>query len=152
MVQHVFSAICRRVLQDKPTDLVSLIDCIQQVAVPVGVRPEGAGGVLVPIDITIFSMWTRADRERPEEGTARVQIELPSGDLLFGREFPVELSAATFVRITLPMVMHPFTTPGRYQHIIEVRQDDGTWHEVARLPIDFAAAPLPAVAPQITPN
>lgn len=132
MVQHVFSAICRRVIQDAPTDLVSLIDCVQHVNVPEGARPNEVDGVLLPVDITIFTTWIRADRDQPASGVGRVMLVLPDGNSLHGREFPIDLSKTSFFRAGLPIAMHPFTTPGRYQHLVELRRDDGSWHEVAR--------------------
>ncbi len=142
MIQHVYSVICRRVLRDAPTDLISLIDCLHSVAVLPHERPTGSSGVLIPIDSTVFSLWTRADFEQPTRGVARLRLVTPDGLVLPGEVFEVDLTTAVNHRVSMPLAMHPFTVPGRYWHIVE-RGDGGLWTEVGRLHLDILVATPP---------
>lgn len=97
--------------------------------------------MLIPLDSTVFSLWTRAEFERPTRGLARMRLVTPDGLVLPGEVFEVDLSTAVNQRVSMPLLMHPFTVPGRYWHILDVGER-GVWTEVGRIHLDmFVATP-----------
>lgn len=135
MIYHVWSVLCSRSSTDKETNNVSLFDVIEQLNVlapdPI---PDGAG---IPIQSELVTLWSRENPEEPGRTGGRVRLLSPNASVAFAQEFDINLLEHHRVRTQLRMNGFPLRGFGRYLLVVEQRQGEDAWREVARIPIQL---------------
>lgn len=151
MIRHVYTLLARRVLVDRAANSMSVIDWVDQIVVEN--LPEGFAGLAgLAVDFQLISSWTRDDPAVPVVGRARLRLLLPAGQELDGAPFEVNLRETVDVRLIRPFPIHPYKTPGRYWHIVEVETAPDAWQEVARFPVDILRASTKSATTEPTPS
>ena len=131
-MRHVWTVVCEKVVVDSRTNNASL-DVLEQVLL----GPEAFGSdapVLVPMPMTIASLWHRNELDDPERGTARMTIIDPSGTRIAEAEIAVDLTQHVRSRSFAQTGGMPITGVGVYEFVIEQQANDD-WTEVARVPL-----------------
>ncbi len=132
-MRHVWSVFCRRVLTDKDSNAISLIECID--AITAGFEGEGSPPD-IPVNATLVSFWRRSNPEKPERGRARVRLEGPDGEMIREIPYQVDLSANSSGRVNVAVLVLPFRGDGVYEFVVSLQdQETGVDSEVARLPV-----------------
>ena len=67
MAEHLWSVLCGRAVIDKYTSTLSIFDVRE--AITVGVPEEAPQPIIVPIPITMASLWLRSETDIGETGT-----------------------------------------------------------------------------------
>lgn len=131
MAKLVWALLCRRIIIDQQTNLVSYVDALDAVAIPE--FPFKAPPVLVG------TLWQREGEKNLE---MRVQVYAPSGAQLVTFEAsPLEFEPAhKRARMNAGVAGFEIAGPGRYQFGIETREK-GKWVEVHRVPFDVDPVP-----------
>lgn len=142
MAKHIWTIVCRRSIVEKDTNVLSIIDVIEQLSVEVHAPPQRPDSeVFGSAAFHLISFWERTDPKRAEPST---QIEMrvisPSGKKLgkleagFAMNDPHVRSRAT---VSVPSM--PVQESGRYE--INVYLKKGTrWQRVATVPLTIVVS------------
>ena len=153
MIDHIWSVLCRKSMIDSESNNISLLDVVEQVAVEISpgqeIPPEG--GVIVPYEFELVSMWARSDYERSAEGEARIQFTTARGATPIRQVFRVDVTEHVRFRTRNRLSGMPIDEEGTYFFTVELRlADDEEWAEVASVPLQVFLRdqpPAEAVAP-----
>lgn len=135
-MEHVWTVFAERVITDKSSNQVSLIDAVEEIRI---VFPAGPTRVFpVPFDGWFITLWVRSDVTRPEKGLMRVSFIGPAGEPIVaakpeGEE--VDLTEKLRIRLTTHMISVPSKGNGRYHYIVEQKLET-QWVRVAKIPVD----------------
>jgi hypothetical protein len=138
-MEHVWSILAQDVLINDESKAVSLIGIIERITLFIPIEHKTKDLPILPLRMSLVSMWARSRYEEAERGRARVAIKDPDAKTIKGFEpfeYDVELVASTSFRFTAKFRSFPFTKTGFYQIIIQ-RQIGNRWREVAILPIEI---------------
>lgn len=89
MVEHVWTVLCEKVLEDPDTRVISLVDILERLIIdPEGgmeqqiekAREAGKKGVFVNVQMQVVSWWIRSDHEKEEISHARIAFVSPLGE------------------------------------------------------------------------
>jgi len=132
MIRHVWTVACIHAVVDQESNLLSLLDVIEQITIPGTPAPNKAIGIT--LDLT--SLWVREDPDVPEQGHARVRFVSPSGNELKSIQTNVDLSEHERLRSRGRFVGLPAPEAGRFTFRVDLA-NEGTeeWNEVALIPI-----------------
>lgn len=132
MAKLIWAVLCRRVLQDAPTNLMSYIDTVDALAA--SQFPVPAPGLVVG------TLWSREGDEPSIE--VQVRVLSPDGAQLgdvSGAVLPLEPQHQRG-RVNVGLAGFPMNGPGRIEYVIEIRKGE-EWIEAGRLPLDLSIAP-----------
>jgi hypothetical protein len=132
MIQHVWSVLCTRAVIDNETNIISLFDVVEQIAV---VGPGGEG--VAPVSLEMVTLWSRESLEEATRGRARLRIVGPDG-MQIGNPIEHDVDLTNFVRIRnrFRMAAFPVIGPGKYSLVVEIEQNDA-WRQVANVPVQL---------------
>ncbi len=130
MINHHFSLICKHASIDEYSKSVSIFDVIEQINVLA--KPDQT--VNIPMHFDVFSLWMRSDLDTPAKGVARVFLRDPNGISKKHVEVDIELSESTYFRSIIKVSAIELRGPGKYNFIIELKQKDENWKEMASIP------------------
>src|SRR5262249_55181536 len=132
MIRHVYSVLCTRMITDRDTNNVSLIEIVERLAGPAD--PEPAQG-LIAIQLDFVSMWARSNPDEPTRGRARLKYLSPDNNSMADPiVYPVDLSDLIRVRNLTRFGAIPLRGGGTYHFVVEFERED-RWEEVARYPL-----------------
>lgn len=138
MIDHIWTVPCRQAIIDRDTNLVSLLNVIEQVTIPEKPRSEG----IVPVQVEVVSLWQRSDPGVPSESRARVTFRSPTGEDLAAGEFELDLSQWQRLRTRHCFRGLPVREEGQYRFSVELWQGSGAqWEEVASIPMEIVFRP-----------
>ena len=153
MIDHVWSVLCAKTLIDKDTNVISIIDVIEQFKlVAAGIEeisPEGTrhrdpsevdSAPVFPVSVEVVSMWVRRDSGQPASGVTRLRWEARGKEPRpLGGTMDVDL-AGDFERMRTRVRINglPASESGRYYFVVEFQQSGAAdWVDVAKLPLDI---------------
>ncbi|MFC2058341.1 hypothetical protein ACFLTS_01690 [Chloroflexota bacterium] len=143
MIEHIWTVLCSRVITDKESNNVSLLDVMEEITLIV--QGAGSGGevllekdrAILPFTLVLASLWSRKKTDKPVAGTAKDIVITPSGKILTENEFKVDLSNHIRMRTkrnlhNLPVAVNE---PGRYIFRTELlNEKNKTWKKVSSIP------------------
>ena len=139
MVDHVWTVFCTRSVIDKDTNNVSLFEVLEKISA-VGEVPEEKGKEKVvpaiPINAHLVTLWARRNPLISVKGRARIVFESPSHNLLFQREYEVDLSSFLRTRVRSEISALPVPESGWYRFKVELLSESGNWQKVASIPLE----------------
>ena len=80
-MEHSWSVLCHRVIIDKDTFRLTLLDTIEQLKVTGPKQELSQELVLVRLDCVLASHWTRSDLAQPETSQVRISLVNPHGEM-----------------------------------------------------------------------
>jgi hypothetical protein len=132
MINHVFSVICDKSSIDSETNKVSILEVLEQLIV----FTDQSERISLPIQFELFSLWTRAQFDKPAQGQMRIHFCNPSGVCKVQAEVAIDLSSVLFYRTRFRANGIELVGPGVYKFVVELKPDEKTeWVEVAQLPL-----------------
>jgi hypothetical protein len=132
MIRHVWTVACIHAVVDQESNLVSLLDVIEQINIPEKPSPNKAIGLT--LDLT--SLWVREDPQAPEQGHAKITFITPSGNELKSLPMNIDLSEHERLRTRGRFVGLPAPENGRYTFRVELAiESTEEWNVVASIPI-----------------
>jgi hypothetical protein len=135
MTRHVWTVACMHAVIDQESNLVSLLDVIEQINIPGKPAPDKAVGLT--LDLT--TLWVRENPETPEKGRARITLVSPSGAELKSIIMDVDLSAHERLRSRGRFVGIPAPEDGRYTFRVDSAPENSEeWIQVALIPLQIA--------------
>lgn len=139
MIGHVWTVICSRVLIDRDTNNVTLVEVLEQVTLVASGPPPPESAV--PLEMEIVTLWERRDENVPARARARIHLVAPDGKTANPLEYVVDLTTHVRTRSRTQVKGFPFRGFGRYEFRVAVRQDgQEDWQEVSRAPLQVVAA------------
>ncbi len=143
MADHVWSVLCRKGVQDKETNIISLHEVTERVTakVPDGVGFEeeiDAGRVLFPVQLEVVSWWVRSEGP-PKKIEGRLLMVAPDGEEISGLKFDIDLTGKHKSRRTIAKLpgIPANHGGGRFWFIIQSRDGDESWSTETRIPLMF---------------
>jgi len=133
-MRHIWTVVCKHAVIDKDTNLISLLDVLEEITIFDKPKPGG----LVNFPIEFMSLWIRDDLSKPCKGIYRMRYIKPSGEnISIGPEIGVDLSEFERSRNKLSFQGVRVDQGGEINFIIEVKTEDLNWLEIAKIPIKF---------------
>jgi len=131
MIDHVWSVLCETSLLDQDSNLISLINVLEEITIP----EEPAEGKALPIVVNLVSTWIRSDLNTPGKGQSRINFVSPSGNTLQSLANDVDLTNHERLRAKGQFRGLQAPEAGQYHFYIEFREDDHQeWSKVASVP------------------
>jgi hypothetical protein len=150
VVDHVWTVLCSLSSVDEQTRAVSLFNVVEQITITepaVALKERLEKRANVPIQMELWSWWTRADFEKAETAIARYSLVGPGGVQLPPKLLRIALEEYTTAHTRLRISGFPFMGFGIYWWVIERQGVGDAWEKVARFPME-----LTYVQPISSPN
>jgi hypothetical protein len=135
MAQHIWTVPCRLSTVDRESNNVSLIQVLEEIAVPT-VPPVQPSLALFPAIFDVVTLWGRDDENSSEGATGRMSLVSPTGEALIVTEYEIDLRESRRFRAVSRILGFPTQTSGTYKFRIERRSAaEGEWEYVAAIPL-----------------
>ena len=136
MAKHVWSVLAQRVIQDRTSNQLSLIDLIDVISVKFDRPPDSEKQLAFQLNLQLVSSWMRSNPATPEQGTTRLSVVSPTGKRSVGSgELLIDLRTTPNARTIFRTGKLPYTGPGTYGFVVELRQGK-SWKRVASVPFE----------------
>jgi len=149
MTRHVWTVACTHAVIDQESNLISLLDVIEQL----NITGKPAPNKVVGLTLDLTTLWVRENPETPEKGRARITLVSPSGAELKSMIIDVDLSAYERLRSRGRFVGIPAPEDGRYTFRVDSAPENSeAWIQVALIPLQIAFAEEQHEEDKITPD
>jgi len=137
-MKHVWTIICKKSIIDSDTNLISIVDVIEQlqIGLPKKIMEENKT-VNLPVNFEIISSWADFDRTIIKKGWVNVVVLDPKGNKLknFESKFVMD-KHYTNVRTRLKISGLPISIKGVYSFIVQFKdKENGKYQEIASVPL-----------------
>ena len=134
MIRHIWSVICMQAVIDKDTNLISLINVVEQLNIPEKPSPEKVVG----FNLEMVSYWVRESPNVSEKAKGRVLFVSPSGLILKSIDYEIDLSTYERLRSRSRIVNFPAPESGQYMFKVEFSSEKAKkWKQVASVPLQI---------------
>lgn len=151
MARLVWAVLCEKVIQDKSSNLLSLINVLERLNVAateseISAAKEDPDQMLaVPVDINVAAWWTRSDADEEEGFEVLLLVVAPDGSIVIRHSLAVDLAELSSKRTIFKIEALPIGHgAGEYQFELQVvvpePHGSGQAETVARLPLDLKLA------------
>jgi hypothetical protein len=132
MITHVWSVLCQNSIIDQDSNLVSLINSIEELTLP----DEPAPNKVYPITVSLVTLWIRSDINIPISGFGRSVFTSPNGEELQSLEQELDLKNYERLRTRSYFSGLKLSEAGQYYFNVEYRDNvKQEWRKVAALPV-----------------
>ncbi len=132
MIQHIWTVVCSNAIIDQETNLVSLINIIEELTIQGA--PKSKGGIGIAVDIV--TLWIRTNADEPSYGNYRVSLVSPIGEVLNTVEGQLDLTIYERLRTRTKFIGFPANQPGRYKFKVDQEEEESKeFRTVASIPI-----------------
>jgi len=132
MINHIWSVVCERTILDRVTNLISIINSLEELTVQGPLEKNR----MLAAPIEIISYWVRSDFAVPEKGQANYKFVTPSGETIKNKEIDIDLLEYERLRSRIQFTNLNFPEPGLYQFQVDYRIDnDSVWETVVSIPL-----------------
>ena len=133
-MKHIWSMVCRNLLEDKITNNPSLIDVTEHIGFRGELPDERPVNLPFPFPFLVVSNWWRDDEDDRAKYVCRVRFISPDHSELKKIEFEVNLEEVTNMRTFGQISDLPFTESGIYEFEVAYKATN-RWKVVAKIPI-----------------
>lgn len=137
MIKHHFSLICGHAVVDERTKLLSAFDIIEQI----NVNANEDETIQIPMHFDLISAWIRDEKGKSENATSRISLCKPKEIVNEIKVIDIKITGSTFYRSIISFSGIKLTGPGLYKFLIEIKQEDKDWEEVAEIPFIVSYKP-----------
>ncbi len=136
MIDHVWSVLCTRSVVDRDSNMISLLDGIEEVTATVPPAFEN-NPVAIPFVYEIVSLWSRSDPALPVRARGRIRLLDQAGAQIgVSHDFDIDLTRHERLRTQAKSAGLPAHGSGRYWFVVELQLEERPeWQQVARLPL-----------------
>lgn len=135
-MKHIWTVFCRDVLEEKSTDVPSLINVTERIGFRGDLPDERPCTLPFPFPVHIVSNWWREESDVSNDFVVRVRFLAPDRTELRSLPYDIEFGPGTKFRSIGRIVDLPFTENGVYEFEISY-QDGGEWIQVAGIPLEI---------------
>ena len=135
-MRHVWSVLCRSLLEDKSSGKSSLIDVTERIGFQGDPPDERPITLPFPFPLHLVSNWRRGHEDYKRKYPCRVRFISPAGDALRTYEFEVNLEEFPRMHTFGSFDDLPFTDSGTYEFEVAYKDSDD-WKVVSRIPLDI---------------
>ena len=142
MIRHIWSVPCSLCITNDQTKNLTLIEVLEQLNIQANSLPEGVeGGIAVTFDVA--SLWVREPIDQPTQGTGRICILSPTGEVLETMpQYEIDLATQPRARTISRSRGLPVRGLGIYHLVVQLREGKETnWQDVARIPLEIRTLP-----------
>ena len=144
MPNHVWSTVCSKAILDRETNNISLIEVLEEIQF--GPPPPDndlgqEGYVMLPIPMTLVTLWERESGSDSETFAVRIKFVDPTGTWIGPKDTEREhtIDKLRFRSINRMMAV-PFSESGRYIILVQSKTSgSGRWKQNARVPLSIIA-------------
>jgi hypothetical protein len=135
MAEHIWSVLCTKVVTDKDTNSISLLEVIDGIKVLVR-KPWPAKEIhMMPFALDLMSLFQRSAPSRGEKTVSKLKITAPDGRVLTENELAIDLSTAVRFRANMRATQFALTGEGTYHFVVYLKKNR-KWSKVASIPLD----------------
>lgn len=135
----IWAVLCERSVIDRDTNMVSLINVLEEMTMAVQPPPEAPDASLpqavIPVPIELVTLWARSDEKIPERGRYRVRLLLPDDRVPADSEFEVDLTQFLRLRHRSRFPGLPVAGEGTYHFVVEEGAGGGGWATMSEVPL-----------------
>src|ERR1700730_5824840 len=141
MARHVWSVLCTRGILDRGTELLSMIDVIEELrAFTSDTRipdPSENVGLATP-HLTLVSTGLRSARKQAEAASMSLSIQTPyKRDVPLINDVKIDLESGWRCRLILSISVIPLHGPGSYELCVHLNSPGEASAPVAKIPFDL---------------
>jgi len=137
-ISHIWTVACIDSVVDQNTHNVSLYNVVEQLHLKIDQKEKTIPkDVMIPFKMQIVSLWRKLPENKKIKATQKITAIDPSGQELGKFEYPFEI-ASNQRRFRAHVLMENFRVSdksGDYIFKIEIKEDKGTFEEVAQIPV-----------------
>jgi hypothetical protein len=139
MAKHIWTVLCKRAITDGETNIVSLIDVIEEISIASNPPIPADKWSAIPFEVVVISLLERSNQDVLEQCELKVEIVSPSGETHPNRMFAsIDLTKTLRVRRLFRINGLPLYGFGAHRFVVSMRKsDDDPWSRVAELPLDY---------------
>ena len=132
MIDHIWSIVCQHSILDRDTNLLSIINVIEELTIKEQPEPEKSLGIV----LELTSLWVRSDFNVPGQGFARYVFASPSGQSIKEIEVDIDLTKFERLRSRGQFIGLSLLESGRYNFRVEFRENkEEEWKQISSIPI-----------------
>lgn len=144
-MKHIWSLICNKAIVDESTNLISIIENIEEFKIQVDeiekIRKEHTDLkkdiIILPIDFEIVSFWIDYNIKEQREANIKIELIDPSGKELNTYNFELNFpKLKKRMRTRFKILGFPFTKTGEYLFRIHLNQIGKKQETVAEVPVE----------------
>lgn len=137
MIKHHFSLICGHAVVDERTKLLSAFDIIEQI----NVSANKDEIIQIPMHFDLISAWRRDEKDKSQTATLRIALCKPNENVNEIKVIDIEIAGSTFYRSIISFSGIKLTGSGLYKFLIDIKQENKDWEEVAEIPFIVSYTP-----------
>ena len=149
-MQHKWTILCERIIVDETSQLLSLIDVIEDINIP-ALPCDDKNITVVPIRWVLVNFWARTDETIPEYAEIKIRLVSPIETVVAERELKIDLTEKVNLRHFFRSGELPVQGEGTYRFIIEIN-NDGVWEIVSETPYRVNVMPVTETQPSPSNN
>lgn len=145
-MKHLWSILCRHGVVDKDSNVLTLVDVLEEVSVQFhGATPDPVGSHVLQIQMELVTLWSKEELDRSKTNRFRVVLETPGDPQPTVRpECTVKFSDDKLrVRSIAKTTALLWRGVGTYTFFVQVLGAKGKWKTVAELPFEVRIKPEP---------
>jgi hypothetical protein len=140
MAEHIWSVLCNKISVDRVTNILSIFDVREGASFKI-IKPEEGKQVVIPINLTLVSMWIRSDLNKPESIKFKPVVLSPDGKKMddLGVELVADLVNNHKHRTNIQFMDFPISQSGFYRFQLEVKEVKNKkikWNKVCDIPFE----------------
>ena len=135
-MKHIWSVFCRDVLEDKTTDVPSLISVTERIGFRGEIPDERPFDLPFPFPVHIVSNWWRVAPDDSTSFEVRVRFLSPDQTEMRSLSYEVEFGSNNKFRSIGRITDLPYSENGVYEFEISYQKDDD-WIAVASIPLEI---------------
>lgn len=135
-MKHIWTVICRNVLEDKNTGNLSLVDILDRISFSADLPEEGPYTIPIHQPYYVVTSWLKPDRVSASDFFTRIRFLSPDGAVLVNHEEKLEFEHSSKLRVSGQVGSLPFIVNGMYEFEVAYLDND-EWEVVARIPVEI---------------
>lgn len=135
-MKHIWTVICRNVLEDKNTGNLSLVDILDRITFGADLPEERPYTMPMPRPFYVVSSWLKPEETSTADFCTRIRFLSPDGIELVNHEQKLEVEMSPKLRVSGQVGSLPYTINGFYEFEVAFKSIDN-WTVVARIPLEI---------------
>lgn len=138
-MKHIWTVLCQNTSIDVESNLLSLFNCVEEMALSIDKTKVGDGKLVVPVKLQLVSFWTINGSNQAHVLNVEGELIDPKGQILnkFNNIFNIKKEVKRF-RNRTNIDGLPVTEPGEYTFRIKYKpENESKYQVVAEIPLNI---------------
>jgi len=143
MAKLNFAVICGRAIIDRATNLLSIIDIVEEftIKVPAEASKDASAVYLLQNPMDLVLDFSRSQANAPETLRVRVRAFAPNGNELGGSEIDIDLQSTSRSRGFVKMSGLPISSEGIFTFDVQALEPNDNWLTVTKVTMPVKIVP-----------